>query len=278
VLYTEKRQPVIQVNPPLILHVLALPDAAVLPTAVTATIDLTNRQYMTSQATSLEEVRNVLATQADGHAALTSQLLQNLMDACQKADEIVLASQATYLKGWSGEARLKPVFFEDFHRRFVAAIVQLKEQQQTLTKRSALTPTSAPRIVRVQLIKRKPEDNVSQEWKAPMLSGTYTLVAQAVLDLIGETISAFRRVGDTGSDTFVLSLKSSPPGASISFMRVGTDFESWPAPTDTIIKFPLAKYTFRFTMNGCGYKDIPLNPYLMAEDIVLNPEFKPCRK
>lgn len=135
-LISEKRQPQIQVNPPLVLHVLALPDTVVLPTAVTATIDLTKRQYILSQATSLEEVRNRLATQIDGHAVITSAVLQNLLDACQKADQILLASETTYMKGWTGDARLKPVFFDDFHQRFLAAMVELREQQQAITRRS----------------------------------------------------------------------------------------------------------------------------------------------
>lgn len=110
-----------------------------------------------------------------------------------------------------------------------------------------------------------------------MLSGTYPLEAQAVFTLIGEAISVLRRVSDTGVDTFVLTLKSTPPGASVSFMRVGTGFESWPARTDTKVEFPLARYTFRFTMDGCEPQDVPLDPYLMA-DAELNPEFTSCKK
>jgi hypothetical protein len=273
---SEKRQPIIQVNPPLVLHVLALPDHTVLPTAVTATIELTKRQSILSQATSLEAIRNTLATQIDGHASVTSAVLQNLLDACQKADQIILASQTIYLKGWTGDARLKPVFFDDFHQRFLADIVMLREQQRVLSRRTDLTPMlSSPQLIRVQSVKQRPNDN-AQDWKAPMLSGTFPFEAQAVFDLLGEAISAFRRVSDTG-DTFLLTLKSTPSGASVSFMRVGTSFEPWPAKTDTKVEFPLARYTFRFIMDGCPPQDIPLDPYLMA-DAELNPEFKSCKK
>jgi hypothetical protein len=275
-LVSEKRSPAIQVNPPLVLHVLALPDTAVLPTSVTASIDLTKRQYILSQATSLEGVRNALATQIDGHPVITSAVLGNLIDACQKADQIILASETTYLKGWTGDARLKPVFFDDFHQRFQADITLLKEQQQAITRRTSLTPIpTRPQLLRVQSVKRRPNDN-TQDWKAPMLSGTFPFEAQGVFDLLGEAIAVFRRVSDTG-DTFLLSLKSTPSGASVSFMRVGTGFEPWPAKTDTKVEFPLARYTFRFTMDGCEPQDVPLDPYLMAE-AELNPEFKSCKK
>jgi hypothetical protein len=156
-LASEKRQPIIRLSPPLVLHVIAVSGTAPLPTAVTATIDLTKRQYLLSQSSSLEEVRNTLATQIDGHPVITSAVLQNLIDACQKADQIIRASETTYLKEWSGDARLRPVFFDDFHQRFLNDIILLREQQQAITKPASLTPIrSGARLVFVQTVKRRP--------------------------------------------------------------------------------------------------------------------------
>jgi hypothetical protein len=88
---------------------------------------------------------------------------------------------------------------------------------------------------------------------------------------------SFNKVASTGSDTFTISLKSSPAGATITYSRVGEKPLEYSSPTDVEqATFPYAMWTFNFTMGLCSVAKKP-NPYI-EKSPNLNVQMTNCSK
>jgi hypothetical protein len=97
------------------------------------------------------------------------------------------------------------------------------------------------------------------------LEGTYPLEAIASLELINRNIEAYLRIGESGLDTFSIRLASLPPGASISYKRIGEDYQVLSTPTDVpSATFAFAMWTFKFEKEGCKTVERSPNPYIEA--------------
>lgn len=117
----------------------------------------------------------------------------------------------------------------------------------------------------------------SNDKDANKLEGSYPPVATAVLTWLTRNITAYLLIEKTGVDTFPLSLKSRPPGASISFTRTGEPYKDYSRPTDVLnIRFPIAMWTFKFVKAGCEPEFFHPDPYLEADpDGIV--EFNRCK-
>jgi hypothetical protein len=134
-----------------------------------------------------------------------------------------------------------PIFFQDFARRYEAALIELRAADL-----KASNSASQPHILEVQFLKRENQDD-------PRLNfhGSYPLEAERVVDMIEENIAAYKLVETTGSDSFTIHLGSIPSGASISYARIGEPFKDYSSQTDVVATFPLARWIFVFTKAGC---------------------------
>jgi hypothetical protein len=62
---------------------------------------------------------------------------------------------------------------------------------------------------------------------------------------MGDHVAAFLRIAESGSTNFYLSLKSTPPGTAVSYMRIGEAYQDYSSPTDVDqANFPHALWTF----------------------------------
>ena len=80
--------------------------------------------------------------------------------------------------------------------------------------------------------------------------------------LMGDHVAAFLLIGQSGAATFTISLRSTPSGASISYKRIGEDYQDYSKTTDIDqATFPYALWTFRFTLGKCVVVKAP-DPYI----------------
>jgi hypothetical protein len=81
--------------------------------------------------------------------------------------------------------------------------------------------------------------------RPPELGGSLGPLVSKVAELMGDHVAAFLRIAESGSTNFYLSLKSTPPGAAVSYMRIGEAYQDYSSPTDVDqANFPYALWTF----------------------------------
>jgi hypothetical protein len=246
--------------PPQTLHVVPTPKAVeVLPSKAVVTLEFDHKQFIRMQAEPLVTLRDDLIGRLNKDAASTPLLTTDLIAALKQADSLLPAVKAKYVSLYKTKpvTVLEPVFFEDFHRNYQAAIIEL----------SVLTATSEPidgrpHVTTVQQVKRRPTvpgDN----WNNHTLAGTYPLAAMAVIELISKNIAAYLLIAESGLDTFSIRLASIPSGASISYKRIGEAYTPLTKSTDVpSATFPYAMWTFKFEKDGCKMVERTPNPYI----------------
>jgi hypothetical protein len=252
--------------PALKLHVDAIPSSVAVPTGAVVQIDLTQQQYLRQQAEPIRALRDNLIGYLDKHASETDAVKQELISTLRSADALLPEVRRKYVALYLKPPALSPVMFDDFHVRYMAALVELGAPpapgtSQTASGRPALI---VARTIYVQL-KTRPTSPppLDDGWKKGPLSGTYPLLAVAALDLMESNIRAYLLVASRGSDTFTIRLASIPSGAAVSYKRVGEDYTYLSRQTNIdSATFPYAIWTFRFEKGGCKTETRTPNPYI----------------
>lgn len=244
---------------PIPVHVQPLPKAVkLLPSKATGELDLDQKQYIRMQASQLITLRDSFVAEANHDAASTPALRTKVISMLSQADDLLPLTRDKYISLYKQQPILSPVMFEDFHRSYQAALIELRA--------AGLLSQSIPRahFLDVQLSQRAPALQESKrDWENHTLKGTYPLYAMAALNLLEENIEAYLLIGETGVDTFSIRLASIPSGATISYKRIGEDYQILSKPTDVpSTTFPYAMWTFKFEKVGCRTTERTPNPYI----------------
>lgn len=234
-------------------EVIPAEDKNVYPTSATASISLDQKQVLQNGAMKVDALLDQLNARVEGNSAETKDLkayLSNMAGTAKGELEHIRAQYRQTLPSGKKE----PIFFEDFDRQltaFIAGVGAPKtvnlQQHNPQTAHFMLVQLSSSKTVIVH----------------PMpLDGSLGPFASNLVQLLVNLRDAFNMIAGTGSDTFTISLRSTPPGASISYKRIGEDYQDYSSPTDVDqATFPYAMWTFRFTIDHCDVIKKP-NPYI----------------
>jgi hypothetical protein len=248
-------------SPPVKLHVDALPSSVTLPSKVAIQIDLTQKQYIRQQAEPLKILRTRLITFLEARASEPEPVKQELITTLEAADKLLPEVKRRYIGLYlkPPPPDLTPLVFDDFHVRYQAALVELNSPPPAGQKALGVgSRDKHPKLTNVQFQNRPRSD-----WNAPALSGTYSLLATAAVDLIDWNIRAYLLIAKTGSDTFTIRLASFPTGATVAYKRAGENYTNLTKSTNIeSITFPYAIWTFRFERKGCEPQEETPNPYI----------------
>jgi hypothetical protein len=250
------------------IEVLAVPDTNTYPQAATASILLNQKQILTNGAAKVEALLDLLNTKVDNNSAETPTLRVYLRDVAREGKAQLEKTRAAYVKTLP-EGSPEPIVFKDFDLRYTDLITEIRAPKDAAL---LMKDSESPRLVNVQL---STKDTVTVHPQAidPSVGPLVTKLAV----LLGDHIAAFLKIADTGSTSFTISLKSSPPGATVSYKRIGEKYQDYTSVTDIPnATFPYALWTFRFVLGECVVVKTP-NPYIEKAPN-LNPAMQSCVK
>ena len=235
------------------IQVTSIPDKNVYPTSGTAAIRLDQKQILQNGAAKIDLFLDQLATKVDQHAAETRAFKMYLASVANDARDSLQDTRTQYRAGLQS-GKEEPIFFEDFDRQLRVFVIEASAPN---TSSNDGIGSGGALFLPVQLsssetitVRPGPFDGSI----GPYLS---TLVA-----LLTNIRDAYRKVADTGSDSFTISLRSSPSGAAISYRRIGEQYQDYSRSTDVDqATFPYAMWTFRFKLGKCEVVRFP-NPYI----------------
>ncbi|SDF67152.1 hypothetical protein [Terriglobus roseus] len=211
-------------------------------------LQLTQAQILRSRAGNLQNVLNDLTTSTFGKGADTSSMRDVLIRALREAGEQLRQARVGFESIHADPNVSSVVMFDDFHRHYQAALVELRAPQlSTMVE-------DHPRLFQVSFIQKRPStsDNVEVKDKKSKFSHSIALIASGVVELIGQNIAAFNKAAETATDVFQLDLRSSPSDARIFYVRIGEEEQEYTRHTDVEkASFPFAKWTFIFRKDGC---------------------------
>ena len=242
-------------------------------TAISATIklQLTDQQLLRTNAQSLQGVLDTLTTGSNDKTANTQQLRLNLTNAVKQADQLLLDTRTNIEMGMN-KPKAGSIMFEDFDRYYKAALTEIGTPGSLASERGS----SGYTMVSFQ---KRPHttENVTVNDKPTKAAHSFGLTATAVVDLIAENIAAFKKYADTGDDSFHFGLVSEPVGASVSYVRIGEEEQTFTQPTNVEnATLPFAKWTFLFKREGC--ETVAVKPNLYYEDHASVTAHMSCKK
>lgn len=249
-------------------EVVPVQDNNVYPTAAVATISLNQRQVLENSAETIEVLLDRLNTKVDGSSAETPDLKVFLADTANSALRDLETSRQ-HFNQTSKTGDPSPIFFEDFARQYSTFLVEVRAPKSVAF---VMPPDKGPHFSLIQLSTRDAVTVHPGEG-----SGSLGPLVSKLATLLGNHMAAFLYIAKSGSTTFTMSLKSSPPGASISYKRIGEDYQDYSGATNVDhAEFPYALWTFRFSLGKCEVVKNP-NPYI-ERPLNLNVSMLNCGK
>jgi len=218
-----------------------------------ASISLDQKQILQNGAAKVDLILDQLAARVDERAAETRALRDYLATVATTARGALEQTRTQY-RASLPVGKDEPIFFEDFDRQFRVFIIEA----------NAPTTASDDRVNHgsVGLLNVQLSNSESITVRPSPLDGSVGPFVSTLVTLLTNLRDAYHKIADTGSDTFTMSLKSSPPGAAISYRRVGEKYQDYSKPTDVEqATFPYAMWTFRFVLGKCEVVKYP-NPYI----------------
>lgn len=255
---------------------LTVPDVEVVPVQDTntypsdgvATLDLTQRQVLESGAAKVEVLLDQLNTKVDSHSAETPELRDYLAAVAQDAQNALEKSRSDYSKAVP-KGSSEPIFFEDFRRLYADFLIDDKAPQ------AASIPLQYGNEAHFELAQLQENETVTV--RPDSLSNSLGPLVTKLAAILGNHVAAFLKIGESGATEFTISLRSSPPGASVSYKRIGEDYQDYSKVTDIEkATFPYALWTFRFSLGKCEVVKTP-NPYI-EKSPNLDPAMQNCLK
>lgn len=252
-------------------EVIPLPDNNVYPTKAVAVIQLDQQQILENGAAKIEALLDQLNTTTDDNSAETPALKRYLTTVAREGQTQLEQSRSEYRQTLQAGST-EPIFFEDFARRYTALIVELRAPQSAVNRVDLNLDSKAPHLIRVQL-----SSNDTITVHPQPLNGSIGPLLSQLAELLGDHMAAFLQISKNNSTSFTISLRSTPPGASVSYKRIGEAYQDYSALTDIPqATFPYAKWTFRFRMGNCEVVKTP-NPYI-EKSPNLDPSMQNCQK
>ena len=235
------------------IRVTSVPDNNVYPTSAAAKISLDQKQILQKGAAKFDSLLDQMGTRVDLNAAETHAFKQYLALVTNMAIDSLQQTRAEYVAALP-EGKEEPIFFEDFDRQLRAFVIEANAPAISSNTGSS---NNRPQFLRVQL-----SNGASVIVRPSPLDGSMGPYLSTLVALLTNIRDAYRKIAETGSDSFTISLQSSPPGATISYRRVGEKYQDYTKPTDVAqANFPYAMWTFQFTLGTCVVVKYP-NPYI----------------
>jgi hypothetical protein len=231
-------------------EVIAVEDKNVYPKEAIASISLDQKQILQSGASKIGVLLDRLNTKVEGHAAETNDLKTYLGDMATTAKAELEKSRVQYRQTLPN-GKAEPIFFEDFNRQFAAFIIDVRSPRSSNLREQR---------AHLQFVQLSSSETVTV-FPTP-LDGSLGPYVSTLAHLLINLKDGFNMIAETGSETFTISLRSTPPGAAIAYKRIGEGYQDYSSPTDVDqATFPYAMWTFKFTLNHCDVVKHP-NPYI----------------
>jgi hypothetical protein len=248
------------------VEIVSVPDTNVYPSSGVATISLSQQQILHNASAKVISILDQLSTRTDQHAAETKDFRLYLVSVANTARDQLHKTRVQYLVSLPKEQK-EPIFFEDFDRRlqaFTMATTPTASYRQYDSGPAHLVFAQASRSESV-IVRPSPVDGSL----GPYLSN--------LVSILTELRDAYNVIADSGSDTFTISLRSSPPGATISYMRIGEPYQEYSKLTNVDqASFEYSMWSFKFTLGNCIVVKHP-NPYV-EKSPNLNADMTNCLK
>ncbi|MGA7342928.1 MAG: hypothetical protein WBX18_20160, partial [Terracidiphilus sp.] len=233
------------------VEIVSVPDTSVYPSSGVATISLSQKQILLNASAKVTLILDQLSTRADQHAAETKDFRLYLVSVANTARGQLSKTRIQYRESLP-KGKKEPIFFEDFDRRlqaFTMATTPTASYLQRDSRRPHLVLAQASRGESV-IVRPSPVDGSL----GPYLSN--------LVSILTDLRDAYNVMADSRSDTFTISLKSSPPGATISYMRIGEPYQEYTKLTNVDqASFEYSMWSFKFTLGNCVVVKHP-NPYV----------------
>ena len=244
---------------------------SLVPESAELKLQLTDQQLLRTKAQGLQKVLDTLTTDSNDKSANTNQLRMRLITTVQQADQILLDTRKNISSGGPNKRKTAEIMFEDFDRYYKASLTELRAP--------ALSASGEKIGYTTVSLQERPHtaDSVTINGHETKASHSFGLMATAIVDLLSENIAAFRKFATSGDDSFHFGLVSEPPGASVSYVRIGEDEQNYSRLTNVEdATLPFAKWTFLFRKEGCDVLVVKPNLYYEDHAIVTAPLL--CRK
>ena len=229
-----------------------IPDPNQYPTSAKIVLSFTQKQFLASKATELEELNTKLYTYATQNPANTPELRKYLAGVASAAEDALTATEKQYREQMGSQDPM-PAFFADFHAQYQGLRSDLlgepPMEQPTASTRGRAT------VVYVQLQKGSSGLRLLNKMPADAI---------AVHTVIGDNQAAYQLIAANGRAIFHARITSVPSDARIRYRKlIDDDYTDYSKTTDVPDAiFELATTLFAFEKDGCK-DDVPvrINPY-----------------
>ena len=225
------------------------------PSAIAVALVPSQKQFLATEESKLNHILSDLLTELGQNASDTMPVRSLVATTLQTADKQLLGAQSNYTALAGNNLTKNAIFFEDLHRQYGAAVIELRAPASASTPPLVVpTPVS---FAQQDTARIRNKEDVS------VYAGSYPLRIAAALQVIARNLGAYKRILETGSDSFTFSLHSTPTGATIAYRRTGEDFRDYSAQTNVDAReLPLALWTFRVSKQHCRPELRYPDPYL----------------
>ena len=234
-------------------EVVPVEDKNVYPTTAAVSISLDQKQALQNGAIKIDALLDQLNARVEGNAAETTDLKTYLSNTAATAKGELEHIRAQYRQTLPS-GKKEPIFFEDFDRQLTAFIAGVGAPKTVSLQQHN------PQTAHFMLVQLSSSETVTVH--PTPLDGSLGPFVSNLVQLLVNLRDALNTISQRGTDEFTISLRSTPPGAAISYKRIGEDYQDYSSPTNVDqATFPYAMWTFRFTINHCDVIKKP-NPYI----------------
>jgi hypothetical protein len=254
------------------ISVHAIPDPNRYPVSAELALSLTQKQFLNTKATDLDQLERQIDKRLEGHARDDASLRAFLLQIVSEAQVALAATASQYKQVMKPQEKL-PAFFDEFKRDYADLISELNAP---IPGHAELLDTPRLLLASQQLQSRSLQQAPTESRN---LAGTIPMAAVAVKKPIGDNAAAYRLVSDTGRITFDASISSYPDGAHIQYkMALEKDYLTYSSQTNVPhVSLELATWDFKFRSDRCRDDQyFTLDPY-RDSDRRISVEFRDCK-
>jgi hypothetical protein len=260
-----------------IVTLLRNPDGeTIFPDIASTALVLSDRQSLLDGATRAQDLLTSIAKELPAHPQNTAPYRFYLEQRSEMARSIVDLTRLRYISGSLGpgatpaqyNAFQAPVFFEDFDRRLARLIRELGGNPSSP---SAEQEVVSPRFILTQMPKTTNSVTVTPG------SDSLDKHLQELVSILTDMKDGFRKMSDSGGQTFTWSITTTPPGAEIWYSRLNEEEKKWAGLTnlkDQTLTYAI--WTFRIVWGDCFKIESP-DPYLQSSIDIQTTE-KGCKR